>query len=91
MPIVRCPSLPHRLCKTASQSQRFLPLCFPSTSAGASVQEPRDEVVCLRGERAGALRLVQEDGKHRVFELGPLVFDALAYGGLRKSIALRRL
>ena len=88
---VRYPSLQHRLCETASQSHVCFPLCVPSTSAAASVQEPRAEVVCLRGERAGALRLVQEDGKHRVFELGPLVFDALAYGGLRKSIALRRL
>jgi hypothetical protein len=91
MHIVRCPSLPHRLCKTASQSQRFLPLCFPSTSAAASVQEPRDEVVWLRGERAGALRLVHEDGKHRVCELGPVVLDALAYDGLRQRRALRRL
>ena len=81
----------YRLGETASHSQRFLPLCFPSTSAAASVQEPRDEVVWLRGERAGALRVLQEDGKHRVFELGPVVFDALAQVGLRQRIALRRL
>ena len=38
-----------------------------------------------------ALRVLHEDGKHRVCELGPVVFDALAHGGVRQSIALRRL
>ncbi len=77
--------------ETALPSKRFLPLCFPSTREAASIQEPRDEVVCLRGERAGALRVLHEDGKHRVCELGPVVFDALAHGGVRQRIALRRL
>ena len=77
--------------ETASPSKRFLPLCFPSTREAASVQAQRDQVVWLRGERAGALRVLHEDGKHRVCELGPVVFDALAHGGVRQSIALRRL
>jgi len=89
--ILCCSSLQHRLCETASQSQRFLPLCFPSTREAASVQEQRDEVLWLRGERAGALRVLQEDGKHRVFKLRPVVFDALAHGGLLQRRALRRL
>ena len=77
--------------ETALPSKRFLPLCFPSTREAASIQEPRDEVVCLRGERAGALRVLHEDGKHRVCELGPVVFDALAHVGLLQRRALRRL
>ena len=51
----------------------------------------RDQVVWLRGERAGALRVLHEDGKHRVCELGPVVLDAWAQVGLRQRIALRRL
>jgi len=77
--------------ETALPSKRFLPLCFPSTREAASIQEPRDEVVCLRGERAGALRVLHEDGKHRVCELGPVVLDAWAQVGLRQRRALRRL
>ena len=76
---------------TALPSKRFLPLCVPSTREAASIQEPRDEVVCLRGERAGALRVLHEDGKHRVCELGPVVLDAWAQVGLRQRRALRRL
>ena len=83
--------MPHRLCKTTSHSHRFFPLCFPSTRDVAYVQDKRDEVVRLRCERAGALCVLQEDGKHRVFELGPVVFDTLAQVGLLQGSALRRL
>jgi hypothetical protein len=93
------PRYAHRarpLVATAAVRDRVAEPCVlsalrPFNERSRVCQEPRAEVVCLRGERAGALRLVQEDGKHRVFELGPLVFDALAHVGLLKSRALHRL
>src|SRR5207237_1447135 len=95
MHIVRYPSLPHRLCETASHPHVCFALFVPEAREAAHVQKACRHVqkACREGVRLGWERSIsrQEKGKECCLELRKLVLDRLPHVDVLKRRAVRHL